>query len=331
MNYYPKHIGDYLKDTAGLSMTEDGAYGRLLDQYYNAEHALPLEIEACCRLARVQSRTERAAVTRVLGLFFTKTEFGYRQKRAEEEIATYLAKSAKARASADARWKSKGAKPKAHANASSNSMRTHGGNDANASTEGMRTHDEKDANAMLSRARVPQTNNQDSAAPSLSPLRVDQGQPTVPGPPHRALPRDPAKGPVPALLTPCSPPKVGEHSSSSLRDDDPPQDSKKIQGWREMRGTEARNAAIRAGELPEYCTWKEGKDAERKARRAAKTAPKDWRQMKPGRGAHAAAVRAGELPAYREWQAAKVTAYLAERKARQDAKARAKANGRKAP
>jgi uncharacterized protein YdaU (DUF1376 family) len=32
MYSYPKHIGDFLKDTLTLTMAEEGAYSRLLDQ-----------------------------------------------------------------------------------------------------------------------------------------------------------------------------------------------------------------------------------------------------------------------------------------------------------
>jgi uncharacterized protein YdaU (DUF1376 family) len=31
VNYYERHIGDYLKDTAHLSLLEHGIYTRLLD------------------------------------------------------------------------------------------------------------------------------------------------------------------------------------------------------------------------------------------------------------------------------------------------------------
>ncbi|MCW0014574.1 YdaU family protein, partial [Burkholderia pseudomallei] len=34
MNFWNRHIGDLIRDTVSLSMLEDGAYNRLLDQYY---------------------------------------------------------------------------------------------------------------------------------------------------------------------------------------------------------------------------------------------------------------------------------------------------------
>jgi hypothetical protein len=41
VNYYERHIGDYLKDTAHLSLLEHGIYTRLLDVYYTRECPIP--------------------------------------------------------------------------------------------------------------------------------------------------------------------------------------------------------------------------------------------------------------------------------------------------
>ena len=62
MNYYPHHIGDYLKDTAHLTMIEDGAYRRLIDLYYLHEQPLPSEKRQVYRLARASSPAEKKAV-----------------------------------------------------------------------------------------------------------------------------------------------------------------------------------------------------------------------------------------------------------------------------
>ncbi|MGT2495032.1 DUF1376 domain-containing protein [Cupriavidus basilensis] len=70
MNYYERHIGDYIRDTVGLSMLEDGAYGRLLDQLYQTEKPLPLDRKEVYRMARATSATERKAVDYVVGKFF---------------------------------------------------------------------------------------------------------------------------------------------------------------------------------------------------------------------------------------------------------------------
>ena len=43
MNYYERHLGDYSKDTAHLTMIEHGAYGLLLDRYYGTEAGIPAD------------------------------------------------------------------------------------------------------------------------------------------------------------------------------------------------------------------------------------------------------------------------------------------------
>lgn len=96
MNYYEHHIGDYIKATAHLSMVEDAAYRRLLDVYYTREAPLPLERKAVQKLARAQSKDERAAVDYVLDEFFIQADDGWRQPRCDEEIAKYLEKAPRA-------------------------------------------------------------------------------------------------------------------------------------------------------------------------------------------------------------------------------------------
>lgn len=64
MNYYPHHIGDYIKATAHLSMLEHGAYRILLDRYYSMECGIPAD--QVYRLARARSEDERRTVDAVL-------------------------------------------------------------------------------------------------------------------------------------------------------------------------------------------------------------------------------------------------------------------------
>ncbi len=89
MNYYEHHLGDYMRDTAHLSMLEDAAYRRLLDAYYIRERALPGDLRECYKLARATSRSEREAVSYVLKEFFQQHKDGYHQRRADAEIARY--------------------------------------------------------------------------------------------------------------------------------------------------------------------------------------------------------------------------------------------------
>lgn len=87
MNFYKRFIGDIQRDTGHLSLAEFGAYDRLLDHYYATEAPLPLDVDACCRIARAMSKDERKAVSLILSQFFTVSDVGYIQKRAEKELA----------------------------------------------------------------------------------------------------------------------------------------------------------------------------------------------------------------------------------------------------
>ncbi|MGZ8220018.1 MAG: YdaU family protein [Methylobacter sp.] len=84
MNYYERHLGDYAKDTAHLSMLEHGAYSLLLDRYYGTESGIPKD--QAHRLARARSKEEKQAVDAVLDEFFTLKDGVYINQRAEDEI-----------------------------------------------------------------------------------------------------------------------------------------------------------------------------------------------------------------------------------------------------
>ena len=87
MNYYERHLGDYAKDTAHLSMLEHGAYTLLLDRYYSTEQGIPAD--QVHRLTRARTREEKAAVDAVLSEFFTLEDGVWINGRAEELIASY--------------------------------------------------------------------------------------------------------------------------------------------------------------------------------------------------------------------------------------------------
>lgn len=145
MNYYERHIGDYLKDTAHLSLLEHGIYTRLLDVYYTREGAIP-ESEAA-RLIGARSKDEREALKAVLSEFFNLVDGAFSQDRSDREIARFKDKQAKAKKSAEARWGVQPPQSEGNANAS----QTH---DAQA----MRTHSE--CNATRARPQSPVTSNQ---------------------------------------------------------------------------------------------------------------------------------------------------------------------------
>lgn len=88
MHRYDRHIGDYLKDTAHLSLLEHGVYSRLMDVYYTREGGIPAA--DVTRLIGARSKEEKAAVTAVLGEFFLLDDSGlYVQERCERELQKY--------------------------------------------------------------------------------------------------------------------------------------------------------------------------------------------------------------------------------------------------
>jgi uncharacterized protein YdaU (DUF1376 family) len=129
LNYYPRHIGDYLKDTAHLSLLEHGIYSRLLDVYYSTE--APIEAAQVFRLIGARSRDERAATDAVLTEFFALDGTAWRHARCDRELLAMQSKQAKARESAAKRWDNR----PSNANASPVAMPTHSeGNAPNTNT-----------------------------------------------------------------------------------------------------------------------------------------------------------------------------------------------------
>jgi uncharacterized protein YdaU (DUF1376 family) len=92
MNYYERHLGDYARDAAHLTMLEHGAYTLLLDRYYTTESGIPED--QAHRICRARSNAERAAVDTVLHEFFVLTDGVWVNRRAEEEIANHTKKQA---------------------------------------------------------------------------------------------------------------------------------------------------------------------------------------------------------------------------------------------
>lgn len=109
MNYYERHLGDYARDTAHLSMLEHGAYSILLDRYYATEAGIP--DDQVHRIARARTKEERQAVGAVLDEFFELVDGVWINHRAEEEIA-----KAKTRIKAAQENGKRGGRPKANRN-----------------------------------------------------------------------------------------------------------------------------------------------------------------------------------------------------------------------
>jgi uncharacterized protein YdaU (DUF1376 family) len=92
VNYYERHIGDYLKDTSHLSLLEHGIYTRLLDVYYTRECGI--DAADVARLIGARSKDEKAALAVVLSDFFVLESGVYVQARCDREIARYQKKAA---------------------------------------------------------------------------------------------------------------------------------------------------------------------------------------------------------------------------------------------
>ena len=194
MNYYEHHLGDYMRDTAHLSMLEDGAYRRLLDAYYIREAPLPLSTREVFRLARAQSKQEREATETVLREFFTEGPDGWRHGRCDREITRFQDKQRKAKASAEARWSKPPQQSEGNANACADAMRAH-----------------SEGNAPRARPQTPDTRHQysDASHPALNTPSPDGEGCTRPPDevPRAAAPQLSLVEPTPPASAPYRPPE----------------------------------------------------------------------------------------------------------------------------
>ena len=96
MRYYQFHIGDYTSHTRGLTLIEDLAYRRLIDEYYLSEQPLRGTALEVSRNIGMHEHTEQ--VEYVLNKFFAPAEGAWRHERIEADIAAMNDKAAKASA-----------------------------------------------------------------------------------------------------------------------------------------------------------------------------------------------------------------------------------------
>ncbi|SNT33619.1 Uncharacterized conserved protein YdaU, DUF1376 family [Noviherbaspirillum humi] len=95
MNFYKRHIGDYIKDAGHLTLLEHGVYARLMDVYYTREAGIPEDKAA--RLIGARGKDELAALENVLDEFFQLVDGVWIQGRCEREIEAASAKGEKNR------------------------------------------------------------------------------------------------------------------------------------------------------------------------------------------------------------------------------------------
>jgi uncharacterized protein YdaU (DUF1376 family) len=111
MNYYPFHIGDYVRSTHHLSPTENLTYRLLIDRYFDTEQ--PIENDPALLARKLKMPTK--VVAGILSEFFTLTDAGWFNDRCDAEIQKYYLKKAKnsdaGKASAAARALAKQQKP----------------------------------------------------------------------------------------------------------------------------------------------------------------------------------------------------------------------------
>lgn len=91
MHYYKRNLGDYAKKAGRLSMLQHGSYTLLIDSCYDREQFPTLEDAIEWTWASTTEEVE--AVKFVLSKFFTLEGGLYVQKRIQEEISEYHAKS----------------------------------------------------------------------------------------------------------------------------------------------------------------------------------------------------------------------------------------------
>lgn len=102
MHYYTFNIGDYMRDTAHLDEMEDLAYRRMLDLYYLRESPLPKSVQEIAKLIRMRTHCE--CIANVLHEFFTPTENGFVNIKADVILDQIYSKSDKAKKAAEKRW-----------------------------------------------------------------------------------------------------------------------------------------------------------------------------------------------------------------------------------
>jgi len=165
MHYYQHNIGDYLRDTAHLSVIEHGVYRLLLDWCYLNE--APISTEKALRLGRGYPNETQS----VLSEFFLQTEIGWEHKRVALEVAAYKAKSLKNKQNGQ-----KGGRPRTENN-----------------PVGCQSVSELEAKQTLTKNQEPITNNQEPIE-EISKLSLASTRPVAESEPkpEQAIPVKPA-------------------------------------------------------------------------------------------------------------------------------------------
>lgn len=84
--YMPLFTGDYLRDTQHLSMSEHGAYLKLLMHCWDQKGPAPLDERKLMGICNARSTDEIEAMRRVLSEFFIRMEDGHYNARMQREV-----------------------------------------------------------------------------------------------------------------------------------------------------------------------------------------------------------------------------------------------------
>lgn len=132
-HHFPFHIGDYLRDTRGLSLAEHGAYLMLMLEYYSSGKPLRADAKTLYKVTGAHTQFERKVVDRIVARFFENGDGLYKHSRIEKEIDCYRDRASSARKAAKQKWANvvENQTPK-DADQDANAMRAQCGNDASA-------------------------------------------------------------------------------------------------------------------------------------------------------------------------------------------------------
>lgn len=100
MNFYPHHIGDFIRDTARLNDAQCMAYLRMIWMYYETE--LPLDDDFDALAFKIGAKV--SDVHQILRHFFFLHDGKWHNSRCDKVILEFRAKSTKAKKSANTRW-----------------------------------------------------------------------------------------------------------------------------------------------------------------------------------------------------------------------------------
>lgn len=104
VHYYSKNIADFNNATRHLTRLERSLYSDAIELYYDTEKPLTNDLNKLNRLLLAHTQEEKDALIVVLNEFFILTDDGYTNKRCDEEIQAFQAKSNKAKESINKRW-----------------------------------------------------------------------------------------------------------------------------------------------------------------------------------------------------------------------------------